>query len=70
MAIYKCPNCPITYTGNPVDFSIMAIAHAQGSHNLVITEEDVLRTIERQANPTVIYDAGISIKDWWKKINA
>jgi len=59
MAQYKCPfkTCNI------------AVGHAQGSHQVIMDESDVLNEIEKQANPKEKEEKKIDLDKWWNKIN-
>ena len=77
MARYKCPSstCNVEFTGAVYEIVNPAIWHAEGSHGVHISEDDVARIIEEQArgkSVDYIVDqnvAKIDIAKWWRKIN-
>ena len=79
MARYKCPisTCNVNFTGAAYDIAPQAIGHASGSHKMDITEDDVYRIIELQANPNfqetpegiLPSEYKVDLDSWWKKIS-
>ena len=71
MARYDCPikTCNVYFEGSIWDIFPQAIGHAYGSHGQSLTEEDVRKEIEEQANPKPQPENKIKLNSWWKKIN-
>ena len=51
MAHYKCPitTCNVNFEGAVWDIIPQAISHGDGSHKMVLSEEDIPKIIEKQA---------------------
>lgn len=53
MPKYLCPilTCNREFTGSVDDIIPPAVGHAQGSHNINLTEKEIIYQIQKQANP-------------------
>lgn len=77
MTKYICPSptCNMTLTGAVWEIVGPAIWHAEGSHGVHITEDDVKRIIEEQAhgegvnNIVDVNTTKVNLTKWWRKIN-
>jgi len=77
MAKFKCPSptCNVVIEGAIFEIVNPAIWHAEGSHRVNATEEDIVRIISEQANGVGVNSfidesiPKIDIKKWWNKIN-
>jgi|SRR3990167_6624847 len=51
MPKYNCPivTCNVSFEGSISDIIIPAVMHSEGSHQAIISDNDVIKTIEEQA---------------------